>query len=68
MKAICEGRKTRAEVVQETIDQYRAVYILSQRRMNALHTVNRILSNLPSVSLLINPAQAVRKYILGENG
>lgn len=39
MKAICEGRKTKSEVVHETIEQYREVYLLSQRRMNALTTV-----------------------------
>ncbi|KAI7663006.1 hypothetical protein KC322_g17165 [Hortaea werneckii] len=41
MKAICEGRKTKAEVVHETIEQYREVYLLSQRRMNALTTAVR---------------------------
>ena len=39
MKAICEGRKTKSEVVHETIEEYREVYLLSQRRMNALTTV-----------------------------
>lgn len=37
MKAICEGRKTRREVTEETIAQYRAVYNQTQRRMNILH-------------------------------
>ncbi|KAI7367617.1 DNA topoisomerase III [Hortaea werneckii] len=41
MKAICEGRKTKSEVVHETIEQYREVYLLSQRRMNALTTAVR---------------------------
>lgn len=39
MKAICEGRKTKAEVVHETIEQYREVYLLSQRRLDALRSV-----------------------------
>lgn len=40
MKAICEGRKTKAEVVHETIEQYREVYIRSQRRMDVLKMVS----------------------------
>ncbi|KAK3723514.1 DNA topoisomerase [Vermiconidia calcicola] len=36
MKAICEGRKTGREVVQETIDQYRAVYARTQQRLDVL--------------------------------
>jgi DNA topoisomerase III len=42
MKAICEGRKTKAEVVHETIEQYRDVYIRSNRQMAALQTVSAI--------------------------
>lgn len=48
MKAICEGRKTKSEVIHETIEQYREVYLLSQRRMNALTTV-RALANLQGI-------------------
>lgn len=40
MKAICEGRKTRQEVVQETIEQYLAVYNRTQQRLNVLHAVS----------------------------
>lgn len=36
MKAICEGQKTKLQVVQESIDQYRHVYILSQQRLGEL--------------------------------
>ena len=39
MKAICEGRKTRREVIQETIEQYRAVYVRTQQRLDVLRTV-----------------------------
>ena len=39
MKAICEGRKTGREVVQETIDQYRAVYARTQQRLDVLRAV-----------------------------
>lgn len=40
MKAICEGRKTKHEVVQETIEQYRAVYVRTQQHLNVLHAVS----------------------------
>ena len=36
MKAICEGRKTKREVVDETVEQYRAVYLRTQQRLNVL--------------------------------
>jgi DNA topoisomerase-3 len=36
MKAICEGRATRREVVQEMIDQYRDIYVLTAQRVDVL--------------------------------
>ncbi|KAF2837953.1 DNA topoisomerase [Patellaria atrata CBS 101060] len=36
MKAICEGRTTRNDVVQSSLDQYREVYIRTQSQMNVL--------------------------------
>lgn len=36
MKAICEGRMSRAQVVGESLDQYRAVFFKTQREVNAL--------------------------------
>jgi hypothetical protein len=39
MKAICEGRKTRQEVTRDTINQYRAVYVRTQQRLNVLKEV-----------------------------
>ncbi|EHY56203.1 DNA topoisomerase [Exophiala dermatitidis] len=36
MKAISEGRKSRTEVVQESLDQYREVFIKTQREINVL--------------------------------
>ena len=39
MKAICDGRKTKREVVEETIEQYRAVYTRTQQQLNVLRTV-----------------------------
>lgn len=48
MKAICEGRKTRAEVVAETVEQYREVYIRTQQRIDLLQAVSgqRSIKNL----------------------
>ncbi len=40
MKAICEGRKTKAEVVHETIEQYRDVYVRTQQRLDTLRAVS----------------------------
>lgn len=39
MKAICEGRKNRREVVQESLDQYRDVYLRVQQQFPVLHEV-----------------------------
>lgn len=36
MKAICEGRKSRREVVDESLEQYREVFIKTQREIDAL--------------------------------
>ena len=47
MKAICDGRKTRREVTQETIEQYRAVYMRTQQRLDVLKEV-RVTSKLTS--------------------
>lgn len=41
MSAICEGRTTKNVVVQETIEQYRAVYRRTQQGMNFLKAVSR---------------------------
>lgn len=42
MKAICEGRKSKREVVQESIDQYRDVYLRAQRQLPVLQDVSRM--------------------------
>jgi DNA topoisomerase-3 len=36
MKAICEGRQTRMDVVQESLDQYREVFVKTQRDIDVL--------------------------------
>jgi hypothetical protein len=39
MKAICEGRKTKSGVVEESLGQYREVFIITTRRINVLKAV-----------------------------
>lgn len=39
MKAICEGRKNRREVVEESLNQYRDVYLRVQQQLPKLHDV-----------------------------
>ena len=46
MKAICEGRKSRNEVVQESLDQYREVFVKTNREINILkQSVTRYVVN-----------------------
>ena len=44
MKAICEGRTTRNEVVQQNLEQYRAVFTRTVQQINVLKSVCCILS------------------------
>ncbi|KAI9774418.1 MAG: DNA topoisomerase [Geoglossum simile] len=41
MKAICEGRKTKSGVVEESLGQYREVFIITSRRINVLKAAVR---------------------------
>ena len=43
MKAICEGRTTRNEVVQQNLGQYRAVFTRTVQQINVLKSVCCIL-------------------------
>lgn len=40
MKAICEGRSTRNEVVQQNLEQYRAVFTRTTQQINVLKAVS----------------------------
>jgi DNA topoisomerase-3 len=40
MKAICEGRLTKREMLSETIEQYRGVYMRTQQRLDMLRNVS----------------------------
>lgn len=42
MKAICEGRATRSVVLQESITQYRRVFVQSQQKLDVLKNVRTI--------------------------
>ena len=39
MKAICEGRVSRNDVVQQNIEQYREVYYLTLQKLDVLKEV-----------------------------
>lgn len=39
MKAICDGRTTRINVVHESLDMYRDVYIRTTRQLNVMKAV-----------------------------
>lgn len=40
MKAICEGRTTRNDVVQQNLDQYRAVFNRTVQQIHVLKSVS----------------------------
>jgi hypothetical protein len=40
MKAICEGRMTKYEVVQQSLEQYREVFIKTNQQINVLKGVS----------------------------
>jgi DNA topoisomerase-3 len=41
MKAICEGRSTRSDVVQQNLEQYRAVFQRTTQQINVLKAAVR---------------------------
>jgi len=46
MKAICEGRTTRNDVVQQNLDQYRAVFNRTVQQINVLKSVSHDIPRL----------------------
>lgn len=44
MKAICEGRTTRHDVVQQNLEQYRAVFNRTAQQINVLKSVSQYYS------------------------
>lgn len=69
MKAICEGRTTRQEVVQQNLEQYRAVFHRTTQQINVLKSVSRYCSvyGLCSGIANVRSAQAITKYVLNAN-
>jgi hypothetical protein len=65
MKDICEGRKNKLEVVQESLDQYRDVYLRVQQKLPVLHAVST--SGATIMVSSTDCSQAVRKYVFGED-
>jgi len=49
MKAICEGRTTRHDVVQQNLEQYRAVFNRTAQQINVLKSVSQYYSTLVCV-------------------
>jgi DNA topoisomerase-3 len=46
MKEICAGTKTRGDVVHESLDMYRDVYIRTRRGINILKAVSGIMRGI----------------------
>lgn len=65
MKAICEGRRTRHDVVQQNLEQYRAVFIRTLQQINVLKAVSSVGESV--VDEVANMAQAIRKYVVEAN-
>jgi DNA topoisomerase-3 len=55
MKAICEGRSSRNDVVQQNLDQYRAVFNRTTQQINVLKAVSSAHAILVLRRLLILP-------------
>ena len=69
MKAICEGRQTRNDVVQQNLEQYRAVFNRTMQQMNVLKAVSRAGRDPHGGEAVANmEPQAIRKYIVDGSG
>lgn len=69
MKAICEGRSTRQDVVQQNLEQYRAVFNRTAQQINVLKSVSQYCARRTTFvwsHRLRDALQAIRKYVLGE--
>lgn len=52
MKAICNGQTTKARVVNETIEQYRGVYVRMQQHPDVLRRVRIKSLGVPTSPLM----------------
>ena len=69
MKAICEGRSTRNDVVQQNLEQYRAVFHRTQQQIHVLKEVSRAPAGrkmkfiVEATTNMMMRIQAIRKYV-----
>ena len=80
MKAICEGRTTRHDVVQQNLEQYRAVFVRTMQQINVLKSVSKrhtvVMDIVITASHIVSHCrtangklhtQAITKYVVGAN-
>ncbi|KAK3079065.1 hypothetical protein LTS18_005839 [Coniosporium uncinatum] len=67
MKAICEGRSTKADVVHQSLEQYREVFIRTNQQIGVLKDFASIMLQLFTFVSQRKARPSVRKYILGQN-
>lgn len=69
MKAICEGRSTRNDVVQQNLEQYRAVFNRTSQQISVLKAVSRSYAKIrvEAPTNIILRVQAITKYVLQAN-
>lgn len=56
MKAICEGSKTKTEVVQQSLEQYREVFARATQQISVLKSVRTL--QCPSLPFLLDPTSS----------
>jgi hypothetical protein len=67
MKAICEGRTTRHDVVQQNLEQYRAVFNRTAQQINVLKSVSQCNITPTAGTLLCSRVAYVRYTRRSEN-
>ena len=65
MKEICAGSKTRGDVVHESLDMYRDVYIRTRRGINILKAVSSITQKSNDEHMLMNGGTVGRQICAG---
>lgn len=70
MKAICEGRTTRNDVVQQNLEQYRAVFNRTVQQINVLksvsHDILRVLCGKGRLTQARLSPSMLRRRIMGD--
>ena len=54
MKAICEGRSTKSQVVQQSLEQYREVYVRTRQQMEVLKDVSGAFSRVKRETITVS--------------